>query len=122
MKWRIILAFVVVAAFSSCIFTFHPLYSDDVLVDIPGLEGAFLDEENFFEPASEWTFTRESKGTYKLKITEPNSTGTMDVHAVKLGGEYFLDFSVAGSESKDIPEFIQWAPHADAQFRKGPCI
>ena len=100
MKWRILLVLTVIATMSSCIFTFHPLYSDDVLVDIPGLESTFIDDEDFIQPSSEWTFTRESKGTYKLKITEPNCSGTMDVHAVKLGGEYFLDFSVAEADSK----------------------
>jgi len=107
MKWRIILVLTVIATMSSCIFTFHPLYSDDVLVDIPGLEGSFLDS-NFTGETSEWTFTRQSKGTYRLRIKEKNSSGIMVAHAVQLGGEYFLDFSVDGVETEAIPDFIEW--------------
>lgn len=107
MKWRIVLVLTVIATMSSCIFTFHPLYSDDVLVDIPGLEGSFLDS-NFTGETSEWTFTRQSKGTYRLRIKEKNSSGIMVAHAVQLGGEYFLDFSVDGVETEAIPDFIEW--------------
>lgn len=108
MKWRIILIVTVIATLSSCIFTFHPLYSDDILVDIPRLEGSFLDRDDFSQDSAEWIFTREDKGTYQLEIIQNHSSGTMEVHAVKLGGEYFLDFSVNGLDSDDIPDFIEW--------------
>ncbi len=108
MKWRIILVLTVIATMSSCIFTFHPLYSDDVLVDIPGLEGAFVDFDSFTQDSSKWTFTRESKGTYSLEIVQNGHSGYMDVHAVELGGEYFLDFSVDGIETDAIPDFIEY--------------
>lgn len=108
MKWRIILILLVIATMSSCIFTFHPLYSDDILVDIPGLEGMFVDFDRYTQDSSTWTFTRESKGTYSLKIIEDGHSGIMNVHAVKLGGEYFLDFSVDGIETKAIPDFIEY--------------
>jgi len=112
MKWRIILVLTVIATLSSCIFTFHPLYSDDILVDIPGLEGAFMDTDNFMgigsDESSEWTFTKTDKGTYNLQINEPQKSGTMEVHAVRLGGEYFLDFRVVDGETDNVPEFIQW--------------
>lgn len=112
MKWRIILAVAVMIAMSSCIFTFHPLHSDDVLVDIPGLEGSFIDHHNFFGAStldsSIWTFENEGKGEYTLEITEEGGAGSMEVHAVKLGGEYFLDFLVSEAATEDIPDFVLW--------------
>jgi hypothetical protein len=109
MKWRIFLALIVIASFSSCIiFTFHPLYSDDILTDIPGLEGAFLDYESSTNDSSEWKFTWEGKGTYSLVIAQNGHSGKMEVHAVKLGGEYFLDFLADGLDSENIPDFIEW--------------
>ena len=113
MKWRIVLSIFVVTAFSSCIFTFHPLYSDDILVDIPGLEGSFADRQSFFgvttPDSSVWHFEREEKGTYTLEITEEGKSGILKAHAVKLGGAYFLDFVVEELEGSDnIPDFVLW--------------
>lgn len=112
MKRLIVLALLAGIGLSSCIFTFHPLYSDDVLIDIPGLEGAFVDRNSFSgvttQDSSTWTFEREGKGEYTLEIVEKGKTGTMEVHAVKLGGEYFLDFFVDEAESDAIPEFVMW--------------
>ena len=106
MKWRIVLVITVIAALSSCIFTFHPLYSDDILTDVPGLEGSFSKHDGFPQDSSEWIFTREQKGTYQLRINQKDNSGTMEVHAVLLGGEYFLDFSVDDVSSDCIPDFI----------------
>ena len=111
MKFRIVLSLLVVSIMSSCIFTFHPLYSDDVLVDIPGLEGNFQDRQNFFGAtfdSSVWTFEREGKGEYTLTIEEDGKTGKLNVHAVKLGGEYFLDFVVKEADADEIPDFVLW--------------
>ena len=108
MKWRIVVVLTVIATISSCIFTFHPLYSDDVLVDIPGLEGMFVDFDSFTQDSSNWTFTREGKGTYSLEIIQDGHSGIMDVHAVTLGGEFFLDFSVDDIETDAIPDFIEF--------------
>lgn len=112
MKWRIILGLAVMIAMSSCIFTFHPLYSDDVLVDIPGLEGSFLDRHGFAGvstlDSSIWTFERDGKGEYTLEISEIGKSGSMDVRAVKLGGEYYLDFLVSEAATEDIPDFVLW--------------
>lgn len=114
MKWQIILALAVMIAMSSCIFTFHPLYSDDVLVDIPGLEGSFLDRQEFAfagvttVDSTIWTFERNGKGEYTLEINQVGKSGSMDVRAVKLGGEYFLDFLVSEAETEDIPDFVFW--------------
>lgn len=110
MKWRIILGLFALSTFSSCIFTFHPLYSDDVLVDVPGLEGQFIDKIRFFgfetSDSTIWTFTREEKGVYDLEIVDGEASGGMEVHAVKLGGEFFLDFKVDEVETEDIPDFV----------------
>lgn len=112
MKWRIILALTVMTAMASCIYTFHPLHSDDVLVDIPGIEGSFIDHHGIFgvtaQDSSIWTFEREGKGEYTLNIIEEGKSGSLEVHAVKLGGEYFLDFIVADAETEDIPDFVSW--------------
>jgi hypothetical protein len=112
MKRLIVLALVIAVSLSSCIFTFYPLYSDDVLVDIPGLEGSFVDRQSApgvtTQDTSTWTFEWEGKGEYLLEITEEGETGTMQVHAVQLGGEYFLDFVVEEAHSNEIPDFVMW--------------
>lgn len=110
--WRIVLALAVLTWMSSCIFTFHPLYSDDVLVDIPGLRGSFIDPQGFSgvitQDSSIWTFDRNGKGEYNLEITEEGKSGSVEVHAVRLGGELFLDFLVDEAQSDDLPDFIMW--------------
>ncbi|HLF64696.1 MAG TPA: hypothetical protein VI603_13120 [Saprospiraceae bacterium] len=109
MKYRICFTMVVIMmCMSSCIFTFYPLYSEDKLSDMPGLEGSFQADMSGSEDSEVWTFTRDSKGIYQLMITEGSKTGTLEIHVVRLGDEYFIDILPAEFESDRIPDFVLW--------------
>ena len=99
---------IAILTISSCIYTFHPLHSDDTLIDMPLLEGSFqLDNSNEDDPEI-WTFTRTGKGAYDLAIVAGPKQGVMEVHVVKLGGEYFLDILPTEMNSDLIPDFVEW--------------
>ncbi len=108
MKYQLLLALVVACLMASCIYTFHPLYSEDKLTDLSALEGSFQADGAVNEESEIWTFTRKAKGNYQLMISDGNKKGELDVHVVKLGGEYFMDILPEEFETEQIPEFVLW--------------
>ncbi len=103
--------------FQSCIPSLHPLYTEDKLVLIEDLLGIWtadtLDVEdkkmkitinNDDGPHSEtWSFEKGSNKNYKLIHSDTKGKAArFNVHVVKLGVHYFLDFYRADPEKSDF--------------------
>lgn len=108
MKRILVFAAIIMTVMTSCIYTFYPLHSPDTLTDMPGLEGTFQLDDSDADNPELWTFTHKEKGTYELAITAGQQEGTLAVHVVKLGGEYFVDLLPSEYNSDLIPEFVAW--------------
>lgn len=69
----------------------HPLYTDDVLVLVPGLAGKWRAPD-----AEEALSFEEKEGKwYESVFTEPERSSRMTIHAVRLGEYTFLDLVLA---------------------------
>ncbi len=90
---------------NGCIPSLQPLYTPDKLVMLSGLPGIWHREqqENKAKKAELWTF-RPGEGKNYLLIHEDENgrVAAFDVHVVKLGRHYFMDF-YPGSLPVDKP-------------------
>lgn len=78
-----------IALINGCIPSIHPIYTQDDLVDKKELEGKWMDKE---DKSNFWTFTGKGNGAYTLEFIENGKKGLFEVHLVKLGSTYYLDF------------------------------
>lgn len=108
MKVKMFASALVVVTISSCIYTFHPLYSDDILIDVPAIEGVFQLDDSGDDDPEIWTFTRVARGEYDLDISVGIKKGKLKVHVVKLGGEIFMDIIPDEYENEQVPDFVNW--------------
>lgn len=91
---KIILSLVILISLiiQGCVPSLHPLYSADTIVQDNRIEGIWKNKEET------WTFKKNGKNNY-IGIYEIKSEDTKDefeVHIVKLGKDYYLDFSPSG--------------------------
>ncbi|MBE9509960.1 MAG: hypothetical protein IMY71_03710 [Bacteroidetes bacterium] len=117
-KTAIILAVLVIAG---CIPSLHPLYTGDDLVFNPELIGEWYDND---DPEQTWEFTRDGENAYNLKHTDFSHvtkeldtgeftndtiwfTGKFDIHLIKLGGNYFMDFYPGNNNQLEINELLE---------------
>lgn len=79
----------------------HPLYDENTTVTDSRLEGSWQSG-----PESQWTFKKVAgESYYKVAYTEGEATNTFDVHLVKLGKNFFLDFIPDELEPKSLTSF-----------------
>ncbi len=104
---RIFLIALIAAFLQSCIPSIHPLYTDDTLVFRQDLVGLFSDvNETWSEEGSEWVFKQSKDGKgYDLTVKDGEATKQFDVHMVKLGQHYFLDFFSSSKETHESAIF-----------------
>ena len=117
-KTVIILAVLFIAG---CIPSLHPLYTDDDLVFNHELIGEWYDDD---DPEQTWEFTRDGENAYNLKHTDFSHetkkldsgeltndtvwfTGKFDIHLIKLGGIYFMDFYPGDNNQLEINELLK---------------
>lgn len=85
----LVLIFVLVQ--SCVIMSLHPLYTDDTIVYLEGIEGKWSDD-SAEEPTNYMEITRQQKG-YELSVYgEEGDTTIHEIVIVELGGKYFADF------------------------------
>ncbi len=70
----------------------HPLYADTDREFDPALVGSWTDEDAYVT----FTFVKQGDAAYKLTVTEPEQekpvAADFEVHLVRIGSQYFLDF------------------------------
>lgn len=104
MKNRTQLAFItttvlVVYLLTGCLPSLQPLYTTDKLVLLNGLTGVWqaenggTDQNGTSKKPEVWTFRKEEDKSYLLiHEDEDGFVAALDVHVVKLGSHYFMDF------------------------------
>ncbi|MBI2434682.1 MAG: hypothetical protein HYV26_17640 [Candidatus Hydrogenedentes bacterium] len=89
----------ILAILGGCIpLSLQPIYTDDVLVCEPRLEGEWKAEED----ALTWRFARGEGKSYTVSVKEDETEMEYAGHLVKLGEHYFLDLLVQRAEG--LPE------------------
>ncbi len=78
----------------SCIPSLHPIYTEDKLVVVKELPGTWNDLQTDGEAKTEtWQFRSGEGKNYLLVHTDKQGiSAAFDVHVVKLGSHFFLDF------------------------------
>ncbi len=77
---------------SCVIMSLHPLYTDDTIVYLEGIEGKWLDDSAEELQGNYIEITRQEKG-YELSVYgEEGDTTTHELVIIELGGKYFADF------------------------------
>jgi hypothetical protein len=96
---NLLIVFFIVLFFSGCVvYSFYPLYTEKDLFANDLLTGEWLDDEE-----TNWSFSHPFKGKRELGIIDSTSyvlllkdkderESEFNVHIIKLGGNYFLDF------------------------------
>ena len=91
----LVLAIMLLAFFTGCVPSLHPLYTQEDLVFDPGLIGMWSPVEES-EHGEVWTFTKDGETGYRLLIEVKEDSAAeraeFDVHLLKLGDHMFLDF------------------------------
>lgn len=67
----------------------HPFYTDDDLIQDARILGGWVDEGG----GAAWEFTAGAEQSYRLKVTEGETTGLYAVHLFKLADVAFLDLT-----------------------------
>jgi hypothetical protein len=89
MKKLMIAAGIMAISFSSCIFSLHPLYTEDTKLFREDILGKWWQKED----GQEWTFERmeqDPKG-YRLTHVEDGKANQYDAYLIRLGDHLFLD-------------------------------
>ena len=98
MKIKQLACFVLVAACGGCLYSLHPLYTQDTLVFRDELLGKWSDEDAI------WEF-RHAKGMeYELRVFD-GKEGRFSVHLVQLGDMLFLDIYPDGETFEEMQSF-----------------
>lgn len=94
---KIILSLVVLVSLiiQGCVPSLHPLYSADTIIQDNRIEGTWRNKEET------WTFKKNGKNSYTgiYEIENESSKDEFEVYIVKLGKDYYLDFSPSGDLS-----------------------
>lgn len=99
MKIYLGIGILLITIMSSCVSSLHPLYSADTLTTRSEMEGSWMESDG----NGQWTFVKEEalgynyyELTYIEKELNSNKTrrSKYNVHLIKLGNYYFLDFGL----------------------------
>ena len=93
MKLRNWIWLALVVLVQSCIPSLHPLYTDDTLVFEPALLGTWTDSEGTY------VFETLKPKTYLFTYLQGPDQQQYEVHLVKLGADYYLDFYLYRKDS-----------------------
>jgi hypothetical protein len=84
---RIVFALTVAMLTTGCVPSLHPLYTEQDLIFEPGLVGTWV-----WEDGHTWTFRQAAGSAYQLISVESGVATVFNVHLVRLGNTFFLDF------------------------------
>lgn len=99
---RYLIAGVLVSALGCIPLSIHPLYTDDVLVYRPELEGVWGEDES----DGSWSFAPGGNKSYILTIREGDDPpGILTAHLAELDGSLWLDMTVEDLGDAELPEF-----------------
>jgi hypothetical protein len=87
-----------VVAFTGCVPSLHPLYTDKDLVFEEKLLGTWWEKGD--DPDESWEFKRKEGKTYELIYRKKDKFGVYKAHLVRLEGRLFLDLF----PGKELPE------------------
>jgi len=95
---RLFLCLTAMACLGGCVMSVNPLYTDDVLVGEPSLEGTWerVAEKNGKTRRTTLVFTKptdapNTPGAYDVQSVEGENSSTWKVHLVKLDDDLYLD-------------------------------
>lgn len=106
MEKKLLLILLIVLVLTGCVPSLNPLYTDQDLILLPGLEGTWMDQDKNL-----WAFSQNGDKSYLLTLTiETSNPQIFDANLVNLNNHIFMDLypNNLDSQFKGQPDMTKW--------------